>query len=45
MYNALTLRSDVPEGMGSGDLGEGGVDGQEDSGGGGRMLVERIQDW
>ena len=34
IYNVLTLRSDVPEGMGGG--GEGGAQ---------RTLVERIQDW
>ena len=36
IYNVLTLRSDVPEGMG----GSGGG-----GGGGQRTLVERIQDW
>ncbi len=46
IYNVLTLRSDVPEGMGSGGSGERGVDGRGDGdSGGGRMLVERIQDW
>jgi succinate dehydrogenase assembly factor 2 len=35
IYNVLTLRSDVPEGMGGGG-GEGGAQ---------RTLVERIQDW
>lgn len=39
IYNVLTLRSDVPEGMGSGGGGGGG------EGGGQRTLVERIQDW
>ena len=41
IYNVLTLRSDVPEGMGSGGGGGGG--GGE--GGAQRTLVERIQDW
>jgi succinate dehydrogenase flavin-adding protein (antitoxin of CptAB toxin-antitoxin module) len=50
IYNVLTLRSDVPEGMSSSGSGSGeeGVDKQGDgggSGGGRRTLVERIQDW
>jgi succinate dehydrogenase flavin-adding protein (antitoxin of CptAB toxin-antitoxin module) len=45
IYNVLILRSNVLEGMGSGGLGEGGVDGWGDGGGGNRRtLVERIQD-
>ena len=35
IYNVLTLRSDVPEGMGGGGVGSEG----------GRTIVERIQDW
>ena len=49
IYNVLTLRSGVPEGMGSGGGGGGGGVGGEGVGEGGgghqRTLVERIQDW
>jgi succinate dehydrogenase assembly factor 2 len=48
IYNVLTLRSGVPEGMGSGGGGGGGGGGEGGGEGGGghqRTLVERIQDW